>query len=339
MNKIAASMVVVAVIAVGGWLVWRKPAQTGAEAPKAPTAAPEPTSKPLTSKAESLLWHDQGGGNQIWRINGGSAQPESLWSVESPWSPVAYVARGWSGDDLAVWQNPGTGEVRLWRIAAGNPTPSTKELPPASAEWRIAAFADVNGDGYADAIWLANDGQVAVWLMADGEVGERAVVGNVGTGWELVSTADFNGDGKQDLLWRNDELVAFWYMDGTSLRSSATKPGGGEQWNLIAAGRFDADANADLLWQDKGGQLVIWRSGDPATSLPVARPVPAGWSLVQAADLDGNGIADLVWREASSGNVGAWIFGKDGGINDLALPPAAAEWSVLRNIAPSRETH
>ena len=336
MNKFVASAAAV-VIAVGAWLVWRKPSVTDEGVSKASAVAPELANKAAASGGDSVLWHERGGGNQIWRITHGSVQSQSLWSVQLPWQPVAYVAHGWKGDDLAVWQSSDR-EVRLWRVVAGNLQPSAKLLPPASAEWRIAALADTNADGYADVVWLAEDGRVAVWLVVDGEVIERAVAGSVEKGWQLVATADFNGDGKQDLLWRNAEFVVFWFMDGAKLQASDTSPSGGEQWSFIAAGRFKGDTSADLLWEDKEGRLVIWRSGNPGATFRVSRPVPAGWSLAQAADLDGNGYTDLIWQEADSGHAGAWLFSQGGDISDLAVPSTAEGWSVVRDVAAVRNT-
>lgn len=122
-------------------------------------------------------------------------------------------------DDLLFRDSAGV--LSAW-ILNGVTLVSDSDLVDASSRssaWRVAGFADVNGDRKADIIWQHQSaGAVYAWFM-DGarRVGGGQIAPSVGASWRVVGTPDLNGDGKSDLLWRNlgSGSTNAWMLDGT----------------------------------------------------------------------------------------------------------------------------
>jgi len=76
-----------------------------------------------------------------------------------------------NGKPDLIWQHT-DGTVAVWYMggADGSAYLSSKALAGASSVWRVAAVADLDGNGKPDLIWQHTDGTVAVWYMggADG---------------------------------------------------------------------------------------------------------------------------------------------------------------------------
>ncbi|QCX74663.1 Cytolethal distending toxin subunit B precursor [Streptomyces sp. YIM 121038] len=121
--------------------------------------------------------------------------------VEDDGSVRAHLNRGGDGKD--GWSDRGT-------FASGAKPGST------------IRFADINGDGKADYLSVADDGAVTAWINNGGdgkggftEYGTFASgPGGPGSGAD-VSFADINGDGKADyLLSQSDGSISAWVNNG-----------------------------------------------------------------------------------------------------------------------------
>lgn len=305
--------------------------RTAADTPA--TAATDPTGSDVEKSVSSLMWHGiKDGANQVWRFHGDAAPlPTALWATDAEWLPLAFVAKGWGGVDMAVWRSTASNEVRLWKVLDAE-EPFAEVLPPAADNWRIAAVLDVDADSYADLVWAGPNGEVAVWTLRDGKIVAQAVIGNTGGDWTLAQVGDFDGDGRGDLFWRkNDRTSAsVWMLEGAAIKDSRGMADAGAQWSVLAAGRFDREAGVDLLWRDSAGDLAIWSGASPAqgSSLP-RRQVPSGWVFLSALDMDGNGQDDLLWSNPDTRQFGAWLLAADGGITDRSLPPVGGEWAAV----------
>lgn len=110
------------------------------------------------------------------------------------------------------------------RNSAGSPIQSRS----ADTAWRIAAAADVNGDGHADLIWRnTTTGSNVVWYLSGPSasiLSQAALQPVPDLAWQIAVAADVNGDGHPDLIWRNSSTGAdvVWFLSGTTLLSQAS---------------------------------------------------------------------------------------------------------------------
>jgi FG-GAP-like repeat len=295
-------------------------------------ATGEPAVSENGKSVSALMWHGiKDGANQVWRFHGDAAPlPTALWATDAEWQPLAFVAKGWGGLDMAVWRSTASSEVRLWKVL-DTEEPFAEVLPPAAANWRIAAVLDVDADSFADLVWTGPEGEVAVWTLREGKVVAQAVIGDTGGDWTLAQVGDFDGDGRGDLFWRkNDRTSAsVWMLDGLAIKERRGMADAGDQWSVLAAGRFDRKSGADLLWRDTAGDLAIWSGADSAHGSSLSRQVPSGWMFLGALDTDGNGQDDLLWSNPDTRQFGAWLLAADGAIADRSLPPVGGEWAAV----------
>lgn len=116
-------------------------------------------------------------------------------------------------------------------------------------------------------LWQADNGQLAVWFMLNGDLVRPTYPGLVDGSWQIQGIGDFDGFGEGDILWRHDTgQVAIWYMSG-GVKVGEAYPGGqdpGLTWQIQAVADFDGDRHADILWRHAAGQLAIWYWGNDA---------------------------------------------------------------------------
>lgn len=83
-------------------------------------------------------------------------------------------------------------------------------------------FADLNGDGRAEYIWIDSDGGLNVWLNLGSTFGAKVgwlaqtvTATGVGGGRNNTFLADINGDGRADYLQLGDDgSLSVWRNDG-----------------------------------------------------------------------------------------------------------------------------
>ncbi|KAK5000912.1 hypothetical protein LTR66_000329 [Elasticomyces elasticus] len=177
-------------------------------------------------------------------------------------------------------------------------------------------FADIDGDGRADYIWLAKNGAATVyinkvfiipnnWVPAnDG----KPIASGVGASRSEVRFADINGDGRADYLWLHtvDGAADVWYNGGAD-----TGANGGWLWYPqgriatgiafsgpdIQFGRLDSTGRAAYLAVDAShGALVAYLNGcqHPIGNIPSKGTSPAATSTCGSPPLpsntDGSGV-------------------------------------------------
>jgi lysophospholipase L1-like esterase len=173
-------------------------------------------------------------------------------------------------------------------------------------------FADINGDGRSDYIWLDENGAATVLINAGGPdlqrpawVAQGVVAAGVGAVREDVRFADINGDGLDDYLWLNrlDGSVQAWINGGLISQGKVTwyprgkiANGVGTSGQVIAFGDLNGDKRAEYLeitpstgavasWFNGcqeltnalggGGPINLSGPNRPASS-PIATPLPLG---------------------------------------------------------------
>ena len=253
----------------------------------------------------TIYWRKLSDGrNGVWRMNGTSLEfIQSLPTVAAS-SGWQFVGSGWfdhapgDGDHTpeAVWFHGPSGTVGLWKLDddCGYEIKIVGTVG-ASAGWRIAAIANVDGDLDDDIVWF-NDltGVVMAWLMDGDDVGGTSVVGQVppSTSWMLETSVDFDDDGTDDLFWWDQATgrTGWWRIVQGTLQTTTITPhvvSDDSGWRVRGRGHFNDDFFPDLLWRnDDTGANGVWlmngtglRSG--VGYLPTIAP-STGWDIVDS---------------------------------------------------------
>jgi hypothetical protein len=240
-----------------------------------------------------LVWQNSNGTAVLWYMGGadGSTNLSSTYlsGPEPGWHIVAVADLDGNGHPDLIWQYT-DGSVVVWYMggAGGSTLLSYKYLSGPEPGWRLAAVADLDGNGHPDLIWQYTDGSVVVWYMG-GTDGSTLLswkyLSGPEPGWLVKAAADLDGNGHPDLIWQyTDGSLTGWYMggtDGSTLLSWKYLSGPEPGWLVVAAAELAGNGHPDLIWQYIDGSVVVWYMGgtDGSTLLSskyLAGPTP-GW--------------------------------------------------------------
>ena len=215
-----------------------------------------------------------------------------------------------------IWQDTATADISYW-LMQGTTILDSEYFPQGHLNggligWRLAAIADLNGDGYPDLLWQEEtSGDIYYWLMNGTQMtsgGYFPQGQDCGlAGWQLIGTADLNHDGHPDLLWQETASgdIYYWIMNGIQMVQGGYFPGATdglmEGLRLVGAMDVNGDGLPDLLWQEMTGEIFYWiMSGTQMTSslyFPQGQQSGlAGWDLVGPANPKGGPNSDLIWQ-------------------------------------------
>ncbi|KAJ6448628.1 hypothetical protein C8R45DRAFT_850221, partial [Mycena sanguinolenta] len=237
------------------------------------------------------------------------------------------------------------------------PIPASGNCSDLNDNSTAVRFADLNGDGRAEYLWLDNKGVTTAFLnLGSTQSGSNAgqvqwlpsgvIATGVGATRSQVQFADLNGDGRAEYLWVHDDgSVEAWLNlggpdDGPDVRSAAKVswfPAGtiatgiGEDGAGVRFADLNGDGRAEYLWLDEngamtavthtGGVVEAWINGGGPNNGPNAAQVvwfPQGVIAtgvgtsglgVQFADLDGDGRAEYLDVNYLTSAVNAWLNG------------------------------
>lgn len=173
-------------------------------------------------------------------------------------------------------------------------------------------FADIDGDGKADYLWVAEDGAVTAFLNGGSSssgwiwTSQGVIATGVGAARQDIKFADLNGDGLADYLWVNrlDGSVSEWQNAGTK---------GNWQW---------------------------------APQGQIATGVGSNGLSIQFAVLNGKGRADYLNVAPSSGAVTQWAnecFGESSGgtewLTAQCTDPALVDSSISPDVRWNTVSH
>ncbi|MDA1278110.1 MAG: VCBS repeat-containing protein, partial [Verrucomicrobia bacterium] len=163
---------------------------------------------------------------------------------------------------------------------------------PASANARVVAVADFDGDGQRDLLTQDGGGEITVNFLSGTAVLGAQSLSPSHTGdlaWKVAGAGDLDHDGKNDVIFQHDEgTLAVWFLDGVALTSSSllspSNPGDG--WRLMGVGDLNQDGEADLVFQHRDGSVATWLMNGTGLKEP-------SW-IVQANE--GSGLRDIKVR-------------------------------------------
>ena len=251
------------------------------------------------------------------------------------------------GRDDILWWSQTTGYISNWlgREDGGFRVNDANALTYVNAGsnwyWEIHAFADFNGDGRDDILWISDGGELSNWLGTETggfAVNDPNAFNQVPSGSSLHLIADLNGDGQDDLLWWSGFAYTTWL--GTDAGGFAKNVGvvifsSPQPWNISGSGDFNGDGRYDLLWRNVAtGEVSTWL-GTPSGNFAVndanaLQTAPTNWFVIAIADFNGDGRDDLLWHNTTNA-WSNWLGTEAGGfaVNDAnALTTVPTNWWV-----------
>lgn len=188
-------------------------------------------------------------------------------------------------------------------------------------------FADLNGDGRDEYIWLHDDGAVTVfqnlgWTYINGQTGSvdwwprGEIASGFGGQREQIHFADINGDGRADYLWvHNNGSVSMWLnvlsdpsdiKNITWVEQGIIAPSIGKTGAGVRFADLNGDKREEYLYVDLNGAITTYLNGGHtyinATTGSVvwteqgliATGVGATRDQIRLADINGDGRADYL---------------------------------------------
>lgn len=244
-----------------------------------------------------------------------------------------------------LWRHSTDGWLAFWNMNGITMTSqsSLSINQMADANWRIAGFGDLNGDGQRDIVWQHSvDGYLAVWYLQGDTVTSSMLlsINRVDPVWQIRGVGDTNGDGRADLLFQNtsDGSLGVWFMNGAQVIGSSLlsiPQMADSNWKIMAAGDVDGDGKSDIVWQNKSqGWLAVWLlNGAQVTSsrlLSVNKMTDPNWTIVAAQDVNGDRKADIIWQH-TDGSLATWWLNAEQVTATMMLNPgrvASPAWKI-----------
>lgn len=221
------------------------------------------------------------GSNYICLNRGGGqfASPCEAFSSEPATTiTVADFTRDGVPDLLVPHRNGGQGH--LYVGARQGPLTGLRRIPfgPADATVRVAAAADLDGDGRLDVVTIdERRGVTARFGSGDGRFHSPLALGDRGVVPYAITTGDLNRDGHQDIVVGFVESAPMAYLnDGTGRRFVAVPFGDaqGAAYGLAIAD-FDADGMPDIGVARSGAPNVVYFGSLDVPSRPEPGPAQA----------------------------------------------------------------
>jgi hypothetical protein len=223
------------------------------------------------------------------------------------------------GGGTAAWADPAPADLKGMQDTA-------RKMAAAAAPTDERAFGDMTGDGKADLLAVAPDGNLYVYP------GRGVVYSGTGTrprgyfdsrikagsGWNsfehLVRHGDWNNDGKQDVLAVTAQgWLVFYAGTGKAAQPVANGIVMGYGWtgfdNLVGIGDGNGDGFDDLIAR-KNGILIRYEGTGMNGGIFRKHQTTAGsgWNgshLTSVGDWTGDGVSELVFRNT---NNQLWLY-------------------------------
>ena len=171
------------------------------------------------------VWQNLQTGERVaWFLRDGRYQSGIYLPTFAPeWEIAASADFNADGYGDFVWQNVRTGERVIWFLRNGEyrsdiNLQAIAGLETIAPEWRIAAAADFNADGYSDFVWQnIRTGERVMWFLRDGRYHSGIYLQTIAPEWRIAGGADYNNDQHADFIWQNintGERVMWFLRNG-----------------------------------------------------------------------------------------------------------------------------
>jgi hypothetical protein len=240
------------------------------------------------------IWHGMGSsscGVSLLDINGDGH--EDLVSTE------CYGGR--SGLYVALGREDGTWEPSVWTQVRGDLSP--------------AAFGDVDGDGFLDAVITHSQLHRISVLPGNGD-GTFGAASQVRTRQypDSATLGDFNRDGAIDVIVSVEPGLSLMPGSGDGGFGAPTSIPNVSRPNSVLAEDFNRDGLLDLAltsWDTRSVSLLFGQ-GDGSFGPPTAYGTGQGPSQVMVDDLNGDDLLDIVVTNSSSSDISVLLGRPEG---------------------------
>ena len=231
------------------------------------------------------------------------------------------------GDIDVLTEAPSGGTFRLYENQQNGSVWALHVMGTANRPSHIVA-ADINGDGYMDAVGGASTGNSILWFQQDpGALGTwqtHTITKQLNAVSEIYA-ADVNSDGLLDILsasWQDDTIAWFENAGGIdglgTIHTIATDCDGARS---VKAADVDGDGDLDVLSAAENSGSIAWYENINGTGYEWVTHTIAtgvdGATFVYAEDIDGDGDIDVLsaselqsriaWYENANGLGTSWI--------------------------------
>lgn len=222
---------------------------------------------------------------------------DTSWALADALAAPDVDGDGWP--DLVVLRADQT-----WTHFGAADGPAASQVDVREWPWHRGdtTFADLDGDGRADAVGTDDLGHVTVHLGdGTGDFADAAVLHPVGN-LDVATAGDFDEDGTPDVVWVDVNEVRLGLGDSAGGFTTSTVHTSGDLYHALdqlLAVDLDRDGHLDLVSAAKYGTdelTVLLGDGDggfSATTTPLSED-PQGEYAPAVADLDGDGVPELV---------------------------------------------
>ncbi|PVH73583.1 carbohydrate esterase family 3 protein [Cadophora sp. DSE1049] len=195
-------------------------------------------------------------------------------------------------------------------------------------------FADINGDGRDDYLWVSNTGDVDCWINTPGHDGLTwgwrfigNIAGGVGATRATIRFTDIDGDGRADysIIHPVTGSVTSWLNGGVGEKPvwrplGVIAPGVSppQEGFKVHLGCFTGSGRADYMWVNAQGQVTGYTNNrrEGANLNPLWKPqgfiavgVGEPREVVRLTDFDGDGMIDYLTVQRERGETRLWING------------------------------
>jgi lysophospholipase L1-like esterase len=242
------------------------------------------------------------------------------------------------GRDDYLWVHPISGAVTLY-INGGYSTNggvqwiSKGQIATGVGDGAGVIFADINGDGLDDYLWVAQNGDVTAYINGGEQAGGwlwkplGVIAGGTGATRDTTRFGDIDGDGRADyFVVGSGGSLNGWLNYGYNDKPDWQPIG------IIATGIGDAagvflydlnnDGRADYIWLSQDGAATVYiNNRGPSKGLAptwvsagkIATGVGAPRNEIIFGDLNGDGKKDYVRVYQQTGAIDVWINTGSGG--------------------------
>ena len=217
--------------------------------------------------------------------------------------------------------------LQVWHLNRGGEWKAPHIAPTESGQFREVVLADINEDGWPDAIGAQvnseTDGGLHVWLN-DAKAGWEPHIGPLANGiFTGLVVADVNADGHLDIVasrrggagaqhltdtWRGSWVtvggVEVWYGDGSGRWEPENLPAPGDAESVTVAD-VNGDGRMDIVAGLYLHGIELWLGSK--TGWVKQTVVDEGsWGSLRVGDLDGDGKRELVAASKDGRGLGLW---------------------------------